>query len=134
MNSSSRDHEHTASIALDNEFLAGMRHEGTPGCLNPDCGLHPYYGVAPHECYYKKGPEYMIGQSTLLPQSQWPDNFVLDLEPGEDPETGAYPNACGVYYCPACLAGHPSSAEQVSGDSSRDDLKPYEAEVGERQP
>lgn len=79
---------------------------GAPAaCSNPECGEYPYYGVAPHECFYKKGPEFTVGQSTLLPRAHWPDSFVLDLMPGEDPETVAYPSACGVYYCPDCRAG-----------------------------
>jgi hypothetical protein len=112
----------------EDDFLFAERHNGTPGCTNPDCGLYPYYGVAPHECFYKKGPDHTIGQSTLLPPSEWPRGFVLDLEPGEDPATVAYPNACGVYYCPDCLAGCPADAAALprtpeSGSSSPGDMK-----------
>lgn len=74
-------------------------------CANPACDDYPYYGVAPHECFYKKGAEFMPGQSTLLHRHEWPSNFVLDIEPGEDPATIEYPNACGVYYCPTCEHG-----------------------------
>lgn len=76
-------------------------------CTNPEHDLYPHYGVAPHECFYKKGREFMPGQSTLLPRDQWPENFVLEVEEGEDPATITYPSACGVFYCPSCLEGKP---------------------------
>jgi hypothetical protein len=100
-------------------------------CTHPDCDLYPHYGVAPHECFYKKGPNHKIGQSTLLDRTAWPDNFVLDLEPGEDPATVSYPSACGIYYCPACKTGMYASAEgvraQVEGEGSREALNPSRA-------
>ena len=74
-------------------------------CSNPDHDLYPHYGVAPHECFYKRGPEFKIGQSLLRPRDEWPSNFVLDVEPGEDPATITYPGACGTYFCPTCLSG-----------------------------
>lgn len=63
--------------------------------------LYPQYGVAPHDCYWRKGPEFVIGQSTLKPITAQ-DCFIPDLEDGEGWTTFAYPNACGVYYCPGC--------------------------------
>jgi hypothetical protein len=90
------------------------RNSGNPNCAAPDCNLYPYYGVAPHICFYKRGDEFSIGQSIGLPPSQWPDNFVPDLEPGETAETVAYPNACGVYYCPACKHGMPVADEAAA--------------------
>lgn len=74
-------------------------------CRNEECNLYPYYGVAPHECFYKRGEEFTIGQSLLKPKEEWPDNFRLDIEPGEDPAIIKYPGACGVYYCPDCKKG-----------------------------
>lgn len=74
-------------------------------CKNQDCDLYPHYGVAPHECFYKRGEEFTVGQSLLMPREEWPDNFSLDIEPGEDPATVKYPNACGVYYCHDCKKG-----------------------------
>lgn len=63
---------------------------------------YPYYGVAPHECYYKKrgGFDNPLGTSTLEPKSKWPDNFVEDSQaPG-----------CGVYtHCQEC--GRPNNRE-----------------------
>jgi hypothetical protein len=78
-------------------------------CTDPDHFCFPVYGVAPHECFYKKGPEFLPGQSSLLPRDQWPDNFVLEVMEGEDPATITYPNACGTYYCPTCKAGMPAA-------------------------
>lgn len=76
-------------------------------CSSSECKEYPYYGVAPHECFYKKGADFVPGQSTLLPRGEWPDNFILDLEPGERPEDIKYPSACGVYYCPERKKGMP---------------------------
>tara|TARA_B100000965_G_scaffold331170_3_gene295214 strand:+ start:1704 stop:2006 length:303 start_codon:yes stop_codon:yes gene_type:complete len=74
-------------------------------CPDPDHDDYPHYGVAPHECYYKKGPQALPGQSTLKPREEWPDNFVLEVDPGEDGEAVAYPDACGVFFCPTCRKG-----------------------------
>jgi hypothetical protein len=55
---------------------------------------YPYYGVAPHICFYKLGRP--IGGSELLPRDQWGNNFR------EDPECPGN----GVYLrCPHCGAG-----------------------------
>lgn len=60
----------------------------------------PYYGVAPHQCFYALGLQ--PGQSRELPESEWPENFVLDPEAG--PATG-FPR-CGTYtHCLHCGAG-----------------------------
>jgi hypothetical protein len=101
------------------EWLELPRQRGNPNCSNPDCGDYPYYGVAPHKCFYKRGPEFRIGQSIGLPQATWPANFVLDLEPGEDPETVVYPNACGVYHCPTCFAGMPAPSQNMGSGTER---------------
>lgn len=71
-------------------------------CLDGDGDRYlPMYGVAPHECYWRKGPEYTLGQSTLVPFT--PDDcFVPDLEDDEDWSAFVYPSACGVFYCPNC--------------------------------
>jgi hypothetical protein len=61
----------------------------------------PMYGCAPHECYWRKGPEFTLGQSTLIPFSS-DDCFVPDIEDGEGWEAFVYPMACGVFYCPEC--------------------------------
>lgn len=73
-------------------------------CYDPDepsISYYPMYGVAPHECYWRKGPEFTLGQSTLKPFSP-EDCFVPDLEDDEDWGAFQYPSACGVYYCPNC--------------------------------
>lgn len=58
--------------------------------------LVPYYGVAPHICFYKI-PGAVIGESQVLPKDQWPDNFK------PDPENPA----CGTYWCTHCGEGKP---------------------------
>lgn len=62
-------------------------------CSNPDCNIYPFYGVAPHICYYKLGLS--IGQSFFFNKKDDPDNFVRDKY---DPE-------CGTYFCPECKSG-----------------------------
>lgn len=76
---------------------------GIPGAACEFCdGEYPMYGVAPHECFWRKGPEFTIGQSTLLPFDQWEAGFVPDLEDHETWADFGYPSACGVFYCPTC--------------------------------
>lgn len=62
---------------------------------------YPMYGVAPHDCYWRKGPQYQLGQSTLVPFRP-EDCFVPELKAGETWADFGYPSACGVYYCPKC--------------------------------
>ena len=62
--------------------------------------VFPIYGVAPHDCFYMLGTA--PGTSREKPESEWPENFVLDPDSG--PWTG-YPRA-GVYtHYPSCGAG-----------------------------
>lgn len=77
---------------------------GCSYCADPEGGERwfPMYGVAPHECYWRKGPEFTIGQSTLLPFESWTECFVPELEDGETWADFKYPQACGVFYCPRC--------------------------------
>lgn len=82
-------------------------------CTNPQCEQWPVYGVAPHTCYWKLGKQ--IGQSELAAQHNWPDNFVLELEPGEKIEDVKYPNATGIYFCPTCKRGMKSWVEKSNG-------------------
>ena len=72
-------------------------------CYDGELGTaYPYLGAAPHECFFRLGLE--VGQSRELPESEWPENFILD--PDEGPATG-YPRL-GVYtHCLHCGAGEP---------------------------
>jgi len=79
-------------------------------CKNQECNLYPYYGVAPHKCFYKLGKDKTIGESELIPSNKWPKNFVVEVEDGETEESAKYPSACGVYYCPDCLNGKPKKS------------------------
>lgn len=66
-------------------------------CTNKECGEFPYYGVGPHTCYFRRGPQFKIGQSKMMPRSKWPKNFVSEAEGAKT----------GVWYCPVCLWGKP---------------------------
>ena len=61
---------------------------------------YPYYGTAPHECFYKIGAS--VGGSRELPESEWPANFVLDPDSG--PATG-YPRNGIWTHCLHCGDG-----------------------------
>lgn len=65
--------------------------------------VYPYYGVAPHLCYYTLGKP--IGESEQVERSMWPANFEWDPESGEpDAREGKSPGA-GVYtHCLKCGA------------------------------
>ncbi len=76
--------------------------KGCDFCRDPLDGesWFPMYGVAPHECYWRKGPEFTIGQSTLK-EIHRTDCFVPDLSEGGW-DGFKYPSACGIFYCPNC--------------------------------
>lgn len=58
--------------------------------------MFPHYGVAPHHC----GDFNTIGTAKVKPESEWPENFVVDKETVV--ADSDYP-PCGVYlYCPEC--------------------------------
>lgn len=66
-----------------------------------EADLYPYYGVAPHECYWKKPGGFgknPLGTSTIEPVPDWPDNFLLEVDPGGEPQLGW--GACGVFVDP----------------------------------
>lgn len=71
--------------------------------MNPKNCPHDYpvYGMAPHECFWRKGPEFIPGQSTLVPFTE-EDCFWPDIADGKTWEDWDYPDACGVFFCPVC--------------------------------
>jgi hypothetical protein len=82
----------------------------------PTCadGGYPIYGVAPHICFDMRGPEYTIGQSLLKPTDTWAaEAYVPEIEDGETWADTAYPNGCGIFYCPTCRAGYDRAWEAV---------------------
>ena len=80
---------------------AGLGDAATIPCADCVNGVFPMYGVAPHECYWRKGPKFTIGNSTLIPFGD-EACFVPDLEADEDWSAFVYPSACGIFYCPQC--------------------------------
>lgn len=71
-------------------------------CFDPDDGtrIYPHYGVGPHLCFYKI-PGATLGQSELLPQTDWPANYE------EDPGAPGH----GVWWCPECGYGKPCAGD-----------------------
>jgi hypothetical protein len=102
--------------------------EQTNECSHPRHDDFPMYGPAPHECFFKKGPEFKIGQSTLLPVDDWPPNFILEVPEGEKAEDQVYPNAYGVYFCPGCYDLMPAS--RVMSDRVNRNNQPPHTEGG----
>lgn len=81
-------------------------------CENVECEMYPMYGCAPHECYWRKDGGFeknALGTSTVLPVSQWPDNFYLEVEQGKAIEEQLKWGACGVFFCPTCKQGSQSA-------------------------
>lgn len=77
-------------------------------CTAKDCKDYPYYGVAPHECYWRKPggfEENPLGTSTILDLEHWPENFAAELDDPSDMEKQLSWGLCGVYYCPSCGSG-----------------------------
>lgn len=81
---------------------------------------YPYYGVAPHECYWRKpgGFNNPLGISTVNPSETWPENFSEDPD---QPGNGTYT------HCLNC--GRPSSElPQDKKDPCRPVMKDGELE------
>lgn len=77
-------------------------------CKNADCELYPIFGVAPHECYWRKDggfEENPLGTSTIEPLQNWPNNFLAEIEPDIDVKQQLSWGLCGVYFCPECMKG-----------------------------
>lgn len=69
---------------------------------------YPQYGVAPHECFWRKPggfAENTIGQSTIEPLEEWPDNFLAEIDPTQRIGPQISYGLCGVWYCPVCKKG-----------------------------
>lgn len=90
---------HSGFIGLKGIFMSKfceMCSDGSGHCV------YPYYGVAPHTCYYKLGTS--IGTSQEAPESEWPENFVYDYSEGPANPGGS--PGCGIYtHCLHCGAG-----------------------------
>jgi len=76
-------------------------------CKNEECDIYPYYGVAPHECFFRKegGFKNSLGTSTIKPHSKWPDNFLAEVNPNKPINEQLKNGLCGIYFCPSCKSG-----------------------------
>ena len=77
-------------------------------CNHSDCNVYPYYGVAPHECCWRKlggFKENPLGTSTIDPLDNWPDNFFAEIDSNIDIVQQLSWGLCGVYVCPKCKSG-----------------------------
>ena len=82
-------------------------------CEADDCDCYPNYGVAPHECYWRKPggfEENPLGTSTIIDPDKWPDNFLAEIDQSEPIEQQISWGLCGVYYCPRCKHGMEETA------------------------
>lgn len=87
-------------------------------CSYEGCQDFPQYGTAPHECYWRKPGGFEanpLGTSTIDPVSEWPDNFLAEVDLSISPEQNLKWGLCGVYYCPSCKSGMPEVAGRHGG-------------------
>lgn len=81
----------------------------TKVCKNPDCNLYPSYGPSPHECFWRKpgGFNNELGTSTIKPVSEWPKNFLVEVDgvTKTDLHHALNYGSCGVTLCPECFCG-----------------------------
>lgn len=81
-------------------------------CNNPECSAYPMYGVAPHECYWRKPGGFEanpLGASTIIDMQHWPANFLAEIDPDEDVGPQISWGLCGVFVCPSCGSGYQAS-------------------------
>lgn len=79
---------------------------GRDTCLNFEC--FPQYGVAPHECYWRKEGGFAknpLGTSTIIDVEKWPNNFLAEIDPDQPISSQIRWGLCGVHYCPDCKEG-----------------------------
>ena len=69
-------------------------------CKRTDCECFPYVGVAPHNTK----PNSFLSAGIKDPRD-WPENFVPELEEGDDLSVMVPNDLIGTYYCPECLSG-----------------------------
>lgn len=88
-------------------------------CDHKDCDSYPYYGVAPHECYWRKpsGFENPLGTSAIMPLDAWPANFFAEIDRDNPVIDQLSWGLCGVYICPSC-----GTAPKSSGLLSKDQV------------
>lgn len=80
-------------------------------CNNPETGEYcmPQYGVGPHICGWRMGKP-VIGHSVGMPVSEWPENFVVDIDQwpqGNEP-------TLGVWFCPHCRDGLDAARRELA--------------------
>lgn len=75
---------------------------------NDECDNYPYYGVAPHECFWRKPGGFegnKLGTSTIDPVNTWPKNFYAEIVEEQTVTQQMLGSLTGVYYCPCCMSG-----------------------------
>ena len=86
-------------------------------CQNDECEAYPIYGVAPHECYWRKEGGFeknALGTSTIEPLSEWPENFFAEIDKSKPVKEQLSWGLCGVYFCPDCMTGKEQFPELLS--------------------
>lgn len=85
-------------------------------CEHSECSGYPIFGVAPHICFWRKETAInRLGGSTIKPPEEWPENFLLEIEPGIPLKQQLTQALCGVYFCPKCKAGISSASNRLIG-------------------
>ena len=94
-------------------------------CSNPDCSVYPMYGVAPHECYWRKPGGFEanpLGTSTIIDVEKWPANFLAEIDPDKDIAEQLSWGLCGIWTCPDCGSGVTPSADLWTAQQVADGL------------
>lgn len=102
-------------------------------CSHPDCSYYPYYGVAPHECYWRKEGGFEanpLGTSTIEPLEKWPENFLAEIDLAADVELQLSWGLCGVFVCPTCGSGISEGGGLHGRDKIREALASKEVANG----
>lgn len=84
-------------------------------CKHEECEMYPYYGAAPHECYWRKPGGFEanpLGTSSIIDVDRWPANFLAEIDGSEPVSKQISWGLCGVYFCPHCadMAKHESAS------------------------
>jgi hypothetical protein len=85
-------------------------------CGHGECSDYPLFGVAPHICFWRKETAITrLGGSTIKPPEEWPENFLLEIEPEKPLKQQLTQALCGVYFCPKCKGGISSARDTLIG-------------------
>lgn len=86
-----------------------------------ECEYYPVFGVAPHECYWRKpgGFNNPLGTSTIEPLDNWPDTFYAEIDTTRPVSAQLGWGLCGVYVCPCGCSEDFVKSRDISSDGTK---------------